>query len=785
MMTSPQNTKLLDDKFNFKAELEHYLAHWIWFVIGLLVTFFGAFLFLRYSIPQYKANATILVKDELKGHMTSELEAFRELGLIGDVKDNVDNEIEVLKSRTLIEATIRALQLNVSYYGLGRVKSEEIYDESPIQITFLKSNFSYNKKSHRYSVGYVDGDYFTLYDESEQSIGDFKFGEIISFDEVQLLVTNVKPKDKDFKIGVVVTPVEDLVAYFKSKLNVAVVGKNTSVIELTLVDPVAAKTEDFLNTLVESYNTDAIQDKKFVAENTSKFIEERLLIIADELKGVEKDVENFKRENHITDIVSEAGLFLENASAFEKKEIEVETQIKVVESLLERVLRDTEEELIPANIIPMEEGAANLISGYNQLILDRNRMLKTATPKNAVIITIDNKIEALRENVIASLRQLKVSLGIQYADLGKQRAKMSGKISQIPTQEKLFRDIDRKQHIKETLYLYLLEKREEAEISLAMTEPNAKIIDQALAAKNPVFPNRKLVYLIAMALGLIIPFVVLYIIDLFDTKIKSASDVTDNISIPFLGEVPKFEEEHFVFESTNRSATAEALRIVRTNLEFLLGDVNNNLAKTIFVTSTYPKEGKTFVSVNVASIIAQSDKRVLLVGLDIRNPKFDDYFDIENNQGLTNYLVDKNSGSIQNYIVNSKTNENLAILPSGVIPPNPAELLMSNKIEEMFEQLKVQFDYIVVDTAPVSLVSDTLIISKYADAFIYVVRAQVLDKQMLSLPQRLYDDKKLTNMSILLNDSIIKRNYGYTYGYEVIEKPRGSWERLWAILFKK
>lgn len=602
---------------------------------------------------------------------------------------------------------------------------------------------------------------------------------------MQLLVTNVKPKDKDFKIGVVVTPVEDLVAYFKSKLNVAVVGKNTSVIELTLVDPVAAKTEDFLNTLVESYNTDAIQDKKFVAENTSKFIEERLLIIADELKGVEKDVENFKRENHVTDIVSEAGLFLENASAFEKKEIEVETQIKVVESLLERVLRDTEKELIPANIIPMEEGAANLISGYNQLILDRNRMLKTATPKNAVIITIDNKIEALRENVIASLRQLKVSLGIQYADLGKQRAKMSGKISQIPTQEKLFRDIDRKQHIKETLYLYLLEKREEAEISLAMTEPNAKIIDQALAAKNPVFPNRKLVYLIAMALGLIIPFVVLYIIDLFDTKIKSASDVTDNISIPFLGEVPKFEEEHFVFESTNRSATAEALRIVRTNLEFLLGDVNNNLAKTIFVTSTYPKEGKTFVSVNVASIIAQSDKRVLLVGLDIRNPKFDDYFDIENNQGLTNYLVDKNSGSIQNYIVNSKTNENLAILPSGVIPPNPAELLMSNKIEEMFEQLKVQFDYIVVDTAPVSLVSDTLIISKYADAFIYVVRAQVLDKQMLSLPQRLYDDKKLTNMSILLNDSIIKRNYGYTYGYEVIEKPRGSWERLWAILFKK
>ncbi len=785
MMTTPQNIPGSDkSKFNLKVEIERYLEHWRWFVIGLLVTFFGAFLYLRYSIPQYKANSTVLVKDAIKGNMTTELEAFRELGLIGNVKGNVDNEIEVLKSRTLIESTIRALQLNVAYYGLGRVKSEEIYNESPIQVLFFNTTKVYNKYKHYYVVQYKNEKEFALYDQLEKKIGEYNYGATLAIDEVQMMITKVNPDANDYSIGIEVTPVEQLVDYFKSKLAVSVVGKNTSVIELNLVDPVRAKAEDFLNTLVQNYNNDAIQDKKFVAENTSKFIEQRLKIIADELKDVEKDVETFKRKNHVTDIVSEAGLFLENASAFEKKEIEVETQIKVVEALLERVTTDTNKDLIPANIIPMEEGAASLIAGYNQLILDRNRLLKTATPKNAVILTIDNKIEALRENVIASLEQLKISLEIQRKDLASQRAKMAGKISQIPTQEKLFRDIDRKQHIKETLYLYLLEKREEAEISLAVTEPNAKVIDTALAAKNPIFPNRKMVYLVALALGLAIPFIILYIIALFDTKIKTAADVTDNISIPFLGEVPKFEEDHFVFESTNRSATAEALRIVRTNLEFLLSDVSSTMAKTIFVTSTYPKEGKTFVSVNLASIIAQSDKRVLLVGLDIRNPKLGDYFDIPSD-GLTNYLVDKKGTSIQNYIVTSKMNENLAILPSGVVPPNPAELLMSNKIEEMFEQLKVQFDYIVVDTAPISLVSDTLIIAKYADAFVYVVRAHVLDKQMLNLPQRLYNERKLNNMSILLNDSVIKRNYGYTYGYEVIEKPRSSWERLWGILFKK
>lgn len=331
MMNSPQSVKNIEsNKFNFKSQIEHYLAHWIWFLIGLLVTFFAAFLFLRYSIPQYKANTLILVKDELKGHMTSELEAFRELGLIGDIKDNVDNEIEVLKSRTLIESAVRTLQLNVSYFGLGRVKSEEIYDESPIQIVFLKTTKEYNKNAHQYSVKYLNKNQFTFLDHFEQKIGDFKFGETISIDNVEVIVTNINPQASDYSIGILITPVEDLVAYFKAKLNVAVVGKNTSVIELSLVDPVSSKAEDFLNTLVESYNTDAIQDKKFVAENTSKFIEERLRIIANELKGVEKDVENFKKENHVTDIVSEAGLFLENASAFERKKLKWKHKLKLL-----------------------------------------------------------------------------------------------------------------------------------------------------------------------------------------------------------------------------------------------------------------------------------------------------------------------------------------------------------------------------------------------------------------------------------------------------------------------
>lgn len=761
--TEHQHTQ---SNFNIKEEVVKYLKHWKWFVLGIFIALLAAFLYLRYTVANYKAVATILVKDDRKGTMASELSAFSDLGLMTNVKSNVDNEIEVIKSRTLIESAVRELELNVAYFSQGRVKWEELYKKSPIKLILSKYSDAYASKGHFYRIEKATATTFTIYDSNDQKIGAFKYGEKFKIGEEVFIVLVNKPEfvTLNYNIGVQYLPVSQLAESFKNRVTVAALSKNTSVIELSIVDPVPGKAEDFLNTVIANYNKDAIQDKKYISENTSKFIEQRLSIISEELQDVEKDKEVFKKNNGITDVVSEAGLYLENASDFERMQVENATQLRVVETMMNYVNSSDTNELIPVNIIGQDQGASQLISEYNELVLQKNRLLKTAGSKNTLVQNLDAKINALKGSVSSSLNQLKSSLQIKRNDLNRQNAIISGKISQIPTQERNSRDIDRKQNIKESLYLYLLQKREETAISLAVTAPNAKVIDAAKASKSPVSPNRRMIYLAALLLGGLIPFGILYLIDLFDTKIKSRYDLEKNTTIPFLGEIPKLESGQLIIDSTSRTSTAEAIRIIRTNLEFLLTNVNEDEAKVVFLTSTYPKEGKTFISVNLASTIALSEKKVLLVGLDIRNPKLDEYLKLES-RGVTNYLSSKDEKPIQNYITSVEGFKNLNVLPAGIIPPNPAELLMSKKIGNLFATLKKEYDYIIVDTAPVSLVTDTLLIAKYADAFIYVTRANFLDKRMLELPERLYNEKKLPNMSILINDTEINTGYGYGYGY--------------------
>ncbi|WP_130734313.1 tyrosine-protein kinase [Flavobacterium sp. J27] len=755
-----------NNNFNFKEEVVKYVKHWKWFVLGLFLAILSAFLYLRYTIASYKAVATILVKDDRKGNMASELSAFSDLGLITNVKSNVDNEIEVVKSRTLVESTVKELELNVTYLTQGRVKWEELYKKSPVKLILLDNSVNFFSQSHFYRIEKATSVSFTIYDKSDVKKGTFKYGETfkIGTDKFTVLVNSPNLVKNPFNVGVQINPVSQVTESFKNRLNVAALSKNTSVIELSIVDPVGEKAEDFLNALVENYNKDAIEDKKYISENTSKFIEQRLSIISEELQDVEKDKEVFKKNNKITDVVSEAGLYLENASDFERMQVDNATQLRVVETMINYVNSSDTKELIPVNIIGQEQGASQLIAEYNELVLQKNKLLKTAGSKNTLVQNLESKIDALKSSVSSSLSQLKSSLQIKRNDLARQNAILSGKISQIPSQERNSRDIDRKQNIKESLYLYLLQKREETAISLAVTAPNAKVIDAAKASKSPVSPNRRMIYLGALLLGFLIPFGILYLIDLFDTKIKSRADLEKNTTIPFLGEIPKLESNQLVIDSTSRTSTAEAIRIVRTNLEFLLTNVPENKAKVIFLTSTYPKEGKTFISVNLASTIALSEKKVLLIGLDIRNPKLDEYLKLSS-KGVTNYLSSKESKNIQEYITKIEGYKNLNVLPAGIIPPNPAELLMNKKIGDLFDQLRNEYDYIIVDTAPVSLVTDTLLIAKYADAFIYVTRANFLDKRMLELPERLYREKKLPNMSILINDTEINLRYGYGYGY--------------------
>jgi capsular exopolysaccharide synthesis family protein len=775
----------LDQNINIREQFEKYIIHWRWFILGVFLSLFLAFLYLRYTVPVYNATSTILVKDDRKGSLASELSTFSDLGILGGGKSNVDNEIEVIKSRKLIKKTISELGLNVIYINEGRIKDGEIYNNCPIKILFYNQDPNFYNEFHQFRLISTSSTSFEIFDASEL-LGTYKYGESIKYLKGNLTVVknkeNLKFNVKDFTFRIEILPIEGLAVSYRSRLKVLTLGKNTSVIELNFVDPIHFKAKDFLNALVKNYNKDGIEDKNFIAENTSKFIEERLRLIYGELEGVEKDAESFKKTNRVTDITSEAGLFLENASEFEKGEIETETQLKVVNTMIDYLKANKAENLIPANILTADVGAAEVINQYNNLVLERNRLLKTAGEKNAIVLAVDKKIESLRYTVSASLQQLKASLKIKKNDLARQNAVVEGRISQIPTQEKEFRIIARQQQVKEALYLYLLEKREETAISLAVTEPNAKVIDDATSSANPVSPNRNLIYLIALVLGGLIPFGIIYLIQLFDNKVKSRLDIERNTTVPFIGDIPVSDNPNEIIQLNSRTNTAEAIRIIRTNLEFLLKDVQEGLAKTIFVTSTFPKEGKTFVSVNLASTIALSEKKVLLIGMDIRNPKIDEYLQVPA-VGLTNYISSNKYNSIDELIVKIDKYSNFYVLPAGIIPPNPAELLMDKKVEKLFEELRTKFDYIVVDTAPVSLVTDTLIISHLADVFVYVTRANYLDKRMLKLPQQLYQESKLPNMSILINGTDSEKGYGYGYGYGYgVEVAKKSW---WKKLFGK
>jgi tyrosine-protein kinase Etk/Wzc len=760
--------KLQDESIHLREQLEKYLSYWPWFVVSLLITFFISYVYLRYAQPLYQATTTILVKDDRKGSIQSELSAFNDLGLM-NVKSNVDNEIEVIKSRSIVEAAVKKLNFNVAFYTEARVKTIELYNNKPYDVSFFDISNSFYEKNQTYLIDNGKGETFELKNSDNKTIGVYKYGAVINLPDAKMVITKKPVKSHSFPIIMRISAIDQVVQSFKGRVSVTPMGKTTSVVSLVIADPVPQKAADFLNTMVEIYNQDAIDDKNFISKNTQEFIDKRLKFITKELGDVEKEGESFLRENRLTNISTDAQSLVENSISFEKELIQAETQVKVVNSLIEYMNDSPKDGIIPNNIVPSMDNqnsnaTANLINEYNSLVNQRNRNLNSGgTDKNLTIINLNNKIDDMRLSIKESLNRLMESLKIKRNDLRTQDNLINSKISNIPSQGREFKIIDRQQKIKEALYLYLLQKREEVGITLAVTAPNAKIIDSAIATKSPVSPNKRMVQIFALLAGLLIPFGIIFLRDFLDTKVKNRKDVEEIVTIPFLGDIPTSESNDQIIEIDSRSSTAEAIRMIRTNLDFVLGNIAEDKCKTIFVTSSIPKEGKTFISINLAATIALTSKKVLVIGMDIRNPKLNNYISLPA-VGLTNYLA-KNDQNINDYIVKVDNYDNLYALPSGVIAPNPVELLSSTKVSELFTQLKEEYDYIIVDTPPVSLVTDTLLIAKHADAFVYVVRANYLDKRMLGFIEDLYQQKKLPNLSLILNDTDLKKSYGYAYGY--------------------
>lgn len=562
---------------------------------------------------------------------------------------------------------------------------------------------------------------------------------------------------------------------YVNSLSIAPTSKTTSVVVISLENTNTRRGRDYINKLLEMYNINANNDKNEVAQKTAEFIDERIGIISKELGSTEQDLENFKRSAGITDLSSEAQIALTGNAEYEKKRVENQTQINLVMDL-QRYMKGNEYEVLPSNIGLQDAASAGAIDRYNQMLVERKRLLRTSTENNPTIINLDTSIRAMRTNVQATLDATLKGLQITKEDLAREASRYSRRINDAPTQERQFVSIARQQEIKSGLYLMLLQKREENAITLAATANNAKIIDEALADDNPISPKKTIVYLVALVLGVGLPVGVIYLIGLTKFKIEGRADVEKLTSLPVVGDVPLADEKTgsiAVFENQN-NLMSETFRNVRTNLQFMLENGKN----VILVTSTISGEGKSFISANLAISLSLLGKKVVIVGLDIRKPGLNKVFNIPKKEhGITQYLTNT-TANLMDFVQPSDINKNLFILPGGTVPPNPTELLARGGLEKAIETLKANFDYVILDTAPVGMVTDTLLIGRVADLSVYVCRADYTHKAEFTLINELAENNKLPNLCIAVNGlDLNSRKYGYYYGYGKYGKYYGYGKR--------
>jgi len=563
-----------------------------------------------------------------------------------------------------------------------------------------------------------------------------------------------------------------------NSLSIAPTSKTTSVAVISLKNSSLQRGQDFINQLLEMYNRNTNNDKNEIAQKTAEFIDERIGIISKELGSTEANLETFKRDAGITDLTSEAQIALAGNAEYEKKSVENRTQISLVNDL-RKYLRGNEYEVLPSNVGLQDAALIGAIERYNEMLMERKRLLRTSTENNPTIVNLDTSIRAMKANVQATLEGTLQGLMITKESLDREASRYSRRISNAPGQERAYVSIARQQEIKAGLYLMLLQKREENAIALAATANNAKIIDEAIADDIPVSPKRSMIYLIALMLGVGIPVGIIYLVELTKFKIEGRADVEKLTSVPVVGDIPLTDEKNdkngsiAVFENKN-NLMSETFRNIRTNLQFML----DNDQKVILVTSTVSGEGKSFVSSNLAISLSLLGKKVVIVGLDIRKPGLNKVFQLSNKEkGITQYLSNPET-DLMELVQLSDVNKNLFILPGGTVPPNPTELLARNGLDRAIETLKKNFDYVILDTAPIGMVTDTLLIGRVADLSVYVCRADYTHKAEYTLINELSFEKKLPNLCTVINGvDLKKRKYGYYYGYGKYGKHYGYGKR--------
>lgn len=775
-----------EEEVNIQELLFRYLIHWPWFVASVLFCVVCAFAYLKVATPVYNVSATVLIKDEDKGGGTTMASELGKMGLGGmmNTKSNVENEVEVLKSKSLALEVVELLNLYVSYWNEDSWMSKELYRTSPVLVSLTSQEADQLNKPMKVKMKLLDSGKMDV----EIEVGEKKYKKhidklpaVFPTDDgtVAFLInsdTLVSKWNEIQKITAVIEKPMAVAKGYSGALSIAPTSKTTSVVNISLKNSSTQRGKDFINKLIEVYNINTNNDKNEVAQKTAEFIDERIAIISKELGSTEQDLETFKRTAGITDLKSEAEIALSGNAEYEKRRVENQTQISLVKDL-QRYLQGNDYEVLPSNVGLKDAALATAIAKYNEMLMERNRLLRTSTENNPTIINLTSSIHAMRANVVASMDATLKGLQITKADLQREAKRFSQRISDAPTQERQFVSIARQQEIKAGLYLMLLQKREENAITLAATANNAKIIDAAIPDEAPVAPKKMMFLMMSFVFGMGIPVLVIYLISLTKVTIEGRADVEKLTTLPVIGDIPVADglkgSSIAVFENQN-NLMSETFRGIRTNLQFLLEEGQ----KVVMVTSTVSGEGKSFVSANTAISLSLLGKKVVIVGLDIRKPGLNKVFNLSTKeQGITQFLTDPKL-NIMDLVQQSDVNSNLFILPGGAVPPNPTELLARKGLEEAVEQLKQHFDYIVLDTAPVGMVTDTQLISRVADLTVYVCRADYTRKSEFTLVNELDSTNKLPRISIVINGlDLNKKKYGYYYGYGKYGKYYGYGKR--------
>lgn len=764
-------------KLKIKEIIKPYIKNWYWFVIIPMICLILAFVYLRYSVPVYHARATIMIAEENKLSPDAALLA----GLSGQSTSNtmVEGEIQILKSRALMQKVVEDLDLQIQFFTKGRIRDAEIYKDPPIKINFLSPDSIIQNYEDRFYI-HIASKTSLQYSVESGSPKTYQFGENIKTKVGNLIIIPQGEKFNAFigkTIEVVIVPMRKVRENYKNSIAVSPISKGSNILEVYLNDPVQEKAKDIVNTLVRVYNENSIEEKNQVGKTTAAFIDDRISLISTDLSEVDLTKERFKVGNGLTDIQSEAGIFLETGAQNEQQLIQLGTQLNTVNYMSSYVQEKDNFELLPSNIGLSDQNIAAVTGKYNELVLERQRLLKTSGENNPVVVQLDQQLNSLKASMLQNLNNLESTLNIQSRNLSARERLIDARISSVPGQERKNRDIQRQQDIKEAIYLYLLQKREESAISIAATSPNSKIIEPAYSSYNPISSGNK-IYFAALLLGFILPFGWIYAKELLDTKIRSKADVNAVIpSLRIMAQLPHVENrKDMIVKDNDRSILAESFRILRTNIDYLRHRNKAEAGEILFVTSSIPGEGKSFVAQNLASIYALSHKRVLLIGADIRKPGLTAFTRSSPGPGLSEYLYGE--ATVEDLIRPIVSHQNLDVIHSGKIPPNPAELLMNERLGELFQALKKQYDIIIVDTAPSMPVTDTLLISKYADRILYLIRANYSEKPLLEFIKELNKENNLPNLSIILND-VKYSNLGYGaklgYGYHIDVQPKRNW----------